>query len=104
EPDVAFPESVISLFRGELGFPQDGFPAALQAKVLKGEAPLTERPGATLPPVDMASARAAAEKAAGRKVSDTDLASYLMYPKVFRDYAEHRSHYGDVSVLPTPAF
>jgi pyruvate carboxylase len=37
-------------------------------------------------------------------VSDTDLASYLMYPKVFKDYAAHRSHYGDVSVLPTPAF
>ena len=27
-----------------------------------------------------------------------------MYPKVFHDYAEHRSHFGDVSVLPTPAF
>ena len=104
ERDVAFPESVISLFRGDLGFPSDGFPAALQAKVLNGASPLTERPGASLPPVDMASARAAAEKAAGRKVSDTDLASYLMYPKVFRDYAEHRSHFGDVSVLPTPAF
>ena len=102
--DVAFPESVISLFRGELGFPQDGFPAGLQAKVLKGESPLTDRPGATLPPVDLAAARASAEKAVGRKLSDTDLASSLMYPKVFRDYAEHRSHYGDVSVLPTPAF
>ncbi|MCZ7654724.1 MAG: hypothetical protein M5R42_11275 [Rhodocyclaceae bacterium] len=40
----------------------------------------------------------------GRKVGDTDLASYLMYPKVFKDYAAHRSHYGDVSQLPTPAF
>ena len=102
--DVAFPESVISLFRGDLGFPADGFPAALQAKVLQGAAPLADRPGATLPPVDMAAARAAAEKAVGRKLSDTDLAAYLMYPKVFREYAEHRSHYGDVSVLPTPAF
>ena len=102
--DVAFPESVIALFRGDLGFPADGFPAALQAKVLQGAAPLTDRPGATLPPVDMAAARAAAEKAVGRKLTDTDLAAYLMYPKVFREYAEHRSHYGDVSVLPTPAF
>jgi pyruvate carboxylase len=102
--DVAFPESVIALFRGDLGFPADGFPAALQAKVLQGAAPLTDRPGATLPPVDMAVARAAAEKAVGRKLTDTDLAAYLMYPKVFREYAEHRSHYGDVSVLPTPAF
>jgi len=102
--DVAFPESVIALFRGDLGFPADGFPAALQAKVLQGAAPLTDRPGATLPPVEMAVARAAAETAVGRKLTDTDLAAYLMYPKVFREYAEHRSHYGDVSVLPTPAF
>lgn len=27
-----------------------------------------------------------------------------MYPKVFLDYAEHRSHNADVSVLPTPVF
>jgi pyruvate carboxylase len=27
-----------------------------------------------------------------------------MYPKVFRDFAEHQSHYGDVSKLPTPVF
>ncbi|PXV65749.1 pyruvate carboxylase [Sinimarinibacterium flocculans] len=106
DPDreIAFPESVVSLFKGELGYPPDGFPAALQAKVLKGATPLEGRPGASLEAVDLEIARAEGEKAAGRKLNDADLASYLMYPKVFHDYAEHRSHFGDVSVLPTPAF
>lgn len=104
EREIAFPESVISLFKGELGFPPDGFPPELQAKVLKGAAPLSGRPGASLPPTDLEQTRKAVEETIGRKLSDTDLASSLMYPKVFRDYAEHRSHFGDVSVLPTPVF
>ncbi|KAB2937505.1 MAG: 4-hydroxy-2-oxovalerate aldolase [Rhodocyclaceae bacterium] len=102
--EVAFPDSVVSLMKGELGYPPDGFPAELQKKVLRGEAPLPGRAGDFLPAVDLDAKRAEAEAAVNRKVSDTDLASYLMYPKVFKDYAAHRSHYGDVSVLPTPAF
>ncbi len=102
--EVAFPDSVISLMRGELGYPPDGFPPALQRKVLKGEPPLAGRAGDWLPPVDLEAARAEAEAASGRQIGDTDLASYLMYPKVFKDYAAHRRLYGDVSMLPTPAF
>jgi pyruvate carboxylase len=102
--EIAFPESVISLMRGELGYPPDGFPRDLQRKVLKGQAPIAGRAGDFLPPVDLEAARAEAEHATGRQIDDTDLASYLMYPKVFKDYAAHRGHYGDVSILPTPAF
>ncbi len=104
EREVAFPESVISLFRGELGFPPDGFPKELECKVLKGEAPMQGRPGANIPPVDLQTARAEAEKAVGRTISEQEFASYLMYPKVFRDYAEHLRQYGDISLLPTPVF
>ncbi len=112
ERDVAFPESVVSLFKGELGFPPDGFPAALSRKVLKcgspaailPEPPAPYRPGDTLAPVDLEAARREAQKAVDHHVSDTDLASWLMYPKVYREYAEHHRHYGDVSVLPTPTF
>jgi pyruvate carboxylase len=46
---IAFPESVVQLFHGDMGQPLGGFPAALQRKILKGIRPLTERPGATLP-------------------------------------------------------
>ncbi|MBY0453289.1 MAG: pyruvate carboxylase [Burkholderiaceae bacterium] len=102
--EVAFPESVVSLFKGELGFPPDGFPKALEQKVLRGQAPMQGRAGDYLPPVDLESKRLEAENAIGRKVSDTDLASYLMYPKVFKDYAQHRREFSDVSLLPTSPF
>lgn len=102
--DLAFPESVVQLMRGELGFPADGFPSALQAKVLRGQAALVGRPGEHLPPVDLEAQRRQAEQVLGQSVSDQDLASYLMYPKVFLEYARHRGHYGDVSTIPTPAF
>ncbi|MBI2276431.1 MAG: pyruvate carboxylase [Dechloromonas sp.] len=104
DKDIAFPESVISLFRGELGFPPEGFPPALQTKVLKGEAPLAGRAGDFMPPVDLEAKHQELAHAIGRQPSATDLASYLMYPKVFRDYAEHRREFGDVSRLPTSPF
>jgi pyruvate carboxylase len=62
------------------------------------------RAGDHLPDVDLPAARKEAEHAIGRHLSDTDLASYLMYPKVFKDYAAHRRDYGDVSLLPTSPF
>ncbi|MGO9804737.1 MAG: pyruvate carboxylase [Steroidobacteraceae bacterium] len=102
--EVAFPESVVQFFRGELGQPYGGFPAALQRKVLQGGAALTERPGALLPPVDLEAARASVRDRLPRPVTDEDLASYLMYPRVWLDYARERVQYGDPSILPTPVF
>jgi pyruvate carboxylase len=106
DPDreIAFPESVVSMLRGELGFPPEGFPEAITRRVLKGEKPVDGRVAAYLPPADFDAVRAEAEHAVGRKVSDTDLASYLMYPKVFTDFAKHLRHFDDVSALPTPVF
>ncbi len=102
--EIAFPDSVVSLFRGELGMPPGGFPPELQRKILKGAPPLTVRPGAELAPVDFDAFRAGVEKQVERSITDQELASALLYPKVFQDYAEHRRHYGDVSRLPTPVF
>ncbi len=110
--EIAFPESVVSLFKGELGFPPDGFPAAISRRVLKCDSPqpvlpqppAPYRPGERLGEVDLEGTRKQAEKAIGHHVGDDDLASYLMYPKVYRDYAEFRRHYGDVSALPTRTF
>jgi pyruvate carboxylase len=102
--EIAFPDSVVSFFRGDMGQPVGGFPEALQKKVLKGEKPITVRPGKVLKPVDLEKTRADVEAKIGRALSDDDLASYLMYPKVFIDYAEHLKTFGDVSVLPTPVF
>ncbi len=102
--EIAFPESVIGLFRGELGQPPGGFPEALQRKVLKGAKPIEGRPGAQLPPADLAAKQDEVEEALGRRVSAEELNAYLMYPKVFLDYAARAEDYGPVSVLPTPVF
>jgi pyruvate carboxylase len=104
QTEIAFPESVVQLFRGELGQPYGGFPEALQRKVLKGAKPLRQRPGAELPPADLAAERERVQQKLPRPVTDDDLASYLMYPKVWFDYVDERLQYGDVSILPTPVF
>jgi pyruvate carboxylase len=101
---VAFPESVVQLFRGELGQPHGGFPPALQHKVLKGAAPLSGRPGALLPAADLEAERARVQQHLPRPVTDEDLASYLMYPKVWLEYARERALYGEPGILPTPVF
>jgi pyruvate carboxylase len=102
--EISFPESVVQFFHGDLGQPPGGFPAALQRKVLKGEAGLTVRPGTVLPAVDLAAEKAALAATLAEDISDFDLAAYLMYPSVFKDFAAFRAQYGDVSVLPTRTF
>ena len=103
--DLAFPDSVVDMLRGNLGQPPGGFPEALVNKVLKGEAPMTTRPGAVLPPVDLVAERLALSAALdGREVDNEDLNGYLMYPKVFLDYMARHKTYGPVRALSTNTF
>jgi pyruvate carboxylase len=104
DTEVAFPESVVQLLRGELGQPYGGFPLALQKKVLQGAAPLTGRAGAGLAPVDLVAERERLQQRLPRPVTDEDLAAYLMYPRVWNDYTRERLLYGDPGILPTPVF
>ncbi|MBM7049020.1 MULTISPECIES: pyruvate carboxylase [Rhizobium] len=102
--EVSFPESVVSMLKGDLGQPPSGWPEALQKKALKGDKPYTVRPGSLLAEADLVAERKAIETKLERKVDDFEFASYLMYPKVFTDYALAADTYGPVSVLPTPAY
>ncbi len=106
DPDreIAFPESVVSLFKGEVGQPYGGFPKRLQQKILKGEEPLRTRPGEVLAPADFAALRSSAERKCGRSVSDDEFASYLLYPKVFVEFARTQAAYSDLSILPSGVF
>jgi pyruvate carboxylase len=104
DTEVAFPESVVSLFRGDVGQPYGGFPQGLQRKVLKGTAARRRRAGEELPPADLAQLRAEADTRIGRAVTDQQFASYLMYPGVFSDYAADRRRFSDVAMLSTPVF
>jgi pyruvate carboxylase len=102
--DIAFPDSVVSMLRGDLGQPPGGWPEALQKKALKGDKPYTVRPGSLLKDADLDAERKVIEEKLGRTVDDFEFASYLMYPKVFTDFALAADTYGPVSVLPTPAY
>ena len=105
DTDVAFPDSVVDMMRGNLGQPPGGFPDGIVSKVLKGEAPNTERPGKHLDPVDLEETRTAlSQQLEGKAVDNEDLNGYLMYPKVFLDYMGRHRTYGPVRTLPTKTF
>ncbi|MBB6261434.1 pyruvate carboxylase [Paenochrobactrum gallinarii] len=104
DKDISFPDSVVSMMRGDLGQPPAGWPQALQKKILKGEKPFTVRPGSLLAPADLEAERKSVEATVGRSVTDQEFASSLMYPKVFADYSAAQENYGPTSVLPTPVY
>ena len=103
--ELAFPDSVIDMLRGNLGQPPGGFPEVIVRKALKDETPVTERPGRHLTPVDLeATRRKLVKELEGKAVDDEDLNGYLMYPKVFLDYMGRHRQYGPVRTLPTRTF
>ena len=90
----------MDMLGGGLGQPTGGFPAPVVRAVL-GDAPVTtKRPGEDLPPLDLEATRAGL----GEGISDDDLYSSLMYPQVWKEFAAFKESFGDVSVLPTPAY
>jgi pyruvate carboxylase len=102
--EVAFPDSVVSFFRGDLGQPLGGFPEELRKKVLKEELGLDARPGSIIPEVDLVAERELAEEKVLRPISDSEFASYLMYPDVFIKYMEAYRDFSDLTVLPSSVF
>jgi pyruvate carboxylase len=103
--DVAFPDSVIDMMKGNLGQPPGGWPKAIQSKILKDEKAFTERPGLHAEACDIEETRLSVSKELeGKAVDDEDLAGYLMYPKVFMDYMGRHRTYGPVRTLPTKTF
>ncbi|HLJ92938.1 MAG TPA: pyruvate carboxylase subunit B, partial [Gemmataceae bacterium] len=102
--ELAFPESVVEFFEGRLGQPPGGFPKTLQKRILRGRKPLRRRPGATLPPADFATTRRQLERKLRRPVSEQEVVTQLLYPRVFTDFLTHEQRYSDTSLLPTPVF
>ncbi len=102
--ELTFPDSVISFFSGMMGQPKGGFPEELQRKVLKGREPISCRPGELLEPVDFEAVRRQLEEEFGVPMSHRDAISSVLYPAVFKGFAEHRIEYSDTSVLDTPTF
>ncbi|WP_271784882.1 pyruvate carboxylase [Aquimarina algiphila] len=105
---ISFPQSVVSLFKGELGQPVGKFPKKLQKSILKDQKPFTNRPNAHLEPVDFETEfkdfEKVFKKGMGRALDITDFLSYKLYPKVFTGAYNHHLKYGNVMNIPTKNF
>ena len=95
-----FPSSVVDFFQGYLGQPVGGFPEPLRTKVIRNKPRIDGRPGVGLEPLDFKKIKAELRSKFGKHISDADVTSYVMYPKVrgpvsrftrASDYAVHRS-------------
>ena len=108
--DLSYPKSVVDYFKGLLGQPEGGFPEEFQKIVLKGEEPITVRPGLLLPDEDFdAIARHLRENyymetMERPEVMEQKVLSYALYPKVYEDYCEHFQAYNDVSKLESHVY
>ena len=102
--DVNFPDSVREMLAGSLGAPPGGWPPDVQRIILRGAPALSGRPGANLPPADLPAVAEELEAASGRAPEHRDVLSALLYPEVYTQFDGFRREFGDVSVLPTPAF
>ncbi len=102
---LAFPDSVVSYFKGMMGQPAWGFPKDLQKVVLKGEEPITCRPGDLLEPIDFDAVRdRIREFKKDEEITDRDLVSWVMFPKVVEDFYKKRKEYGYITRLGSHVF
>lgn len=102
--ELAFPESIIELLSGAMGFPDGGFPERIRQIILKDRKPFTARPGETLPSADFDKIGEALKATLKREPTRREMLSSVLYPKVFDDFSKHVSNYSDTSIFPTPVF
>jgi pyruvate carboxylase len=86
------PDSVIGFLRGELGDPPGGWPEPLRTRALQGR---TEKP---------APAALSDDDRSGLETDRAATLNELLFPGPTKDFREHRSAYGDTSVLRSQEF
>lgn len=101
---LTFPDSVVDYFRGMMGQPEGGFPEELQRVVLKGEEPITCRPGEVLPPIDFESIKVKLKDEFLAEANIRNALSYALYPKVYSDYLKSLQEYGHLYNLESHVF
>ncbi|WP_235298590.1 pyruvate carboxylase [Portibacter marinus] len=101
---IAFPDSMISMMKGELGQRAEGWPKEFQANVLKNEKGFTDKPNAHLEAIDFEKEYPVFQERFPEKNSFLDFLSFSLYPKVFEDYYTHIEDFGNTEMLPTPCF
>ena len=102
--ELAFPESVVDMMMGNLGQPPGGFPRKLKSVILRGQKPVRGRPGASIQPADFDATAIKVKQLIRRMATTKEVLSYLLYPKVYKDFVQHQQEFSDTSVLPTHVF
>ncbi len=102
--EFAYPQSVIDLMSGRMGKPYQGFPKKVRDRILKGEKPMSGRPGRNLPAADFAQVKNFLETKGLDNPTMKDALSWTLYPGVFEQLIEHQHQYDDTSHLPTPVY
>lgn len=77
-----FPSSVVEFFQGYLGQPVGGFPEPLRTRIIRNKPRIDGRPGASMEPLDFKKIKAELRSKFGKHITDVDVTSYVMYPKV----------------------
>jgi pyruvate carboxylase len=77
-----FPSSVVEFFQGYLGQPVGGFPEPLRSNIIRNKPRIDGRPGANMKPLDFKKIKAELRSKFGKHITDADVTSYVMYPKV----------------------
>jgi len=77
-----FPSSVVEFFQGYLGQPVGGFPEPLRSRIIRDKPKIDGRPGTTMEPLDFKKIKVELRSKFGKHITDTDVTSYVMYPKV----------------------
>ena len=102
--NLAFPDSVVTYFKGMMGQPEGGFPKKLQKIVLKGEEPITCRPGELLPPEDFDKIDKYLREKYKFEPTNRQLLSYALYPEVYENYIKFNLDYGNLSRMGSDIF
>ncbi|TCO72302.1 pyruvate carboxylase [Marinisporobacter balticus] len=97
--DMAFPDSIVAYFKGMMGQPMGGFCEKLQKLVLKGEEPITCRPGELLEHEDFDKIEKYLQETFQIEPTKKDLLSFALYPKVFEQYLGYLEEHGDFSKM-----
>lgn len=102
--DLSFPTSVVEYMQGLIGQPPGGFPEPLRTHILKDKVKYEGRPGAEMQPLDFKKVKEDLIAKYGEIVTDCDVMSHVMFPKVLEDYLEFKMKFGPVDTLDTRVF
>lgn len=101
---LSFPDSVVDYCKGMIGQPEGGIPIDIQSIVLKGEKPISARPGSLIPSVDFESVKSYLDTNFKMNSNIRNILSYTLYPKVYEDYLNHLQDYNDISKLESHVY